>query len=61
MTIEERLAILEQKVEDGFSYIKENLKNHLESHSKRENRLTTTIITISIGFITLLIKYLFFN
>lgn len=56
MTIVERLAKLEQKVVSEFANIKETLNNHLETHSKRETRLTTTIITLAVGLILLIIK-----
>lgn len=56
MTIVERLASLEQKVVSEFGYIKDKLDNHLETHSKKETRLTTTIITLAVGLVLLIIK-----
>lgn len=61
MTIKERLASLEQKVVSEFGYIKDKIDNHLETHSKKESRLTAGIITLGIGLILLVLKMLIFN
>ena len=60
-TTKERLAALEKEVKLGFEYIKDILDNHLKTHSRRETRLTTTIITLAIGIKILIIKTLIFN
>lgn len=63
-TIRERLATLEEKVENGFAHICKKFDNHLETHNKKEafqRRLILTLIgiigSLCVGIIIIAIKY----
>jgi len=66
MSIEERLARLEERVKMGFEYVNNLFNNHLATHDKRERfwqKVTITLIGIAgsaiASLLILLVKFYF--